>query len=152
MNIQLIHGVVNGNLVSKMLLSTGRGSTKSPSIHLWHQDVSRSSGAVGLLTGSWSDIDVAQHHNEEVRAMSRPDLVLYNGSGSISTCYTDIREVTEREGVTELLMVYDRLANGWKPPPGPGGATNFIFAVTVNVSFHDRNVEAHDRNLAVTQG
>ena len=51
---------------------------------------------------------------------------MYNASGvgdnaqAISTCYTDVQVVSKREGESQLVVVYDRLANHWEHAAGAG--------------------------------
>ena len=64
-----------------------------------------------------------------------------------TTAYTGLAEVNRsprahqgyfgrhvRDTVSRVLVVYDRLANGWNEPPGPWGTTDSVFSMLVSLS------------------
>ena len=61
-----------------------------------------------------------------------------------STAYTGLVEVTpdnagdrkadaNGSAASVVLVVYDRIANGWDMPPGPWGASDAIFSMRVTL-------------------
>ena len=51
-----------------------------------------------------------------------------------STAYTGLVEVAPDaadSGASVVLVVYDRIANGWDMPPGPWGAEDAVFSMRV---------------------
>lgn len=85
---------------------------------------------------SWVAFNVAAHHNA---AISDPSLqfdaqfVNATANKGWSTSYTSIVPMRS-VGEGSLLYCYDRLANGWKQPPGPYGKANTIFCVRLDVA------------------
>ena len=56
-----------------------------------------------------------------------------------TTAYTGLAELPttdeqRQRGQSRLLVVYDRLANGWSLPPGPWGDSDAIFSMVVTLS------------------
>lgn len=63
-----------------------------------------------------------------------------------TTAYTGLSELTRsppailspsgrgRDTVSRVLVVYDRLANGWQEPPGPWGTSDALFSMSVSLS------------------
>lgn len=83
----------------------------------------------------WEPFNLAEHHNAQV---SDPALhyiegfckAVENVESAQSTSYTGMRVV----GPDEVLLCYDRLANGWIGPPGPWGEADVVFCVRVKAT------------------
>lgn len=105
-----------------LLLSGGR-----PGLSLWV-----STDGEGR---AWQSVSLAAHHNAEAAGASmhytegfctcdEPD------GPAQSTSYTGMRAV----GPEEVLVSYDRLANGWGDAPGPWGQESAVFTVRVKAT------------------
>lgn len=101
------------------LLSGGREG-----VFLW---VSRDGGQ------EWQRVDLVAHHNAHVAPALRYPEGYPTGAApfpvSPTTSYTSLLAT----GPDEVLLCYDRLANGWKAAPGPYGEENAIFCVRIRV-------------------
>jgi len=79
----------------------------------------------------WQRINLAEHHNEFVpdTQMRFTELVtrIQKSDEKQTTSYTSIAPV----GPEEVLISYDRLANGWEGAPGPLGDADAVFTVRV---------------------
>src|SRR5206468_8354608 len=81
---------------------------------------------------AWEEIDIVSHHNRWA-----PDstyrIDFRSGEGKDgqdkSTAYTEIIEVAPNH----LLMIYDRMAFGWKSTPADSGEFNRIFVLPIEV-------------------
>ena len=93
-----------------LLLSGGR-----PGLFLW---INRQGDAA-----HWDKIDLVRHHNQWIK--DEPILKAVAGFDSNSSSYTEVRWLDERR----FLVVYDRLAYGWKAIPANSKATNSIWIV-----------------------
>jgi len=73
-------------------------------------------------------IDLQAHHNQLV-----PDEPIvqagFNDWAGDSSCYTEVVALDD----THLLVIYDRLANGWKPIPPDSQETNSVWVVQVKL-------------------
>lgn len=82
---------------------------------------------------AWTAFNVAAHHNAMVTDPAlKYDQGFVNATSDKgwSTSYTSIAAVDD----SSLVYCYDRLTNGWKPPPGPWGTANYLFCVHLTVS------------------
>jgi hypothetical protein len=71
----------------------------------------------------WDSIDLAAHHNAHVK--DEPIKKADASPGSNSSSYTEVRWLDARH----VLVIYDRLANGWKAIPADSKETNSIWVV-----------------------
>ena len=55
---------------------------------------------------------------------------------SATTAYTGLTSLDDET----LLLSYDRLANGWKGPPGQLGDSDKVFTMTVKITLKGDNV------------
>lgn len=79
----------------------------------------------------WERFNLASHHNacRPEEALRYPDAFCAGQDSSLSTSYTGMMKV----GPNEVLLSYDRLANGWHGAPGPWGQADMVFTVRVQV-------------------
>ncbi len=93
-----------------ILLSTGR-----PGIYLWV--------SIDPRAERWQSINILEHHNR----WAADDT--YRISPEQTTAYTELVEVAPNR----LLLVYDRVAFGWKPTPTDSGERSCIFVLPIMV-------------------
>jgi hypothetical protein len=77
---------------------------------------------------TWQTIDLGAHHN----ANWPKELVNEVGSGGPGRRTTSYTEVVSLGG-GELIVIYDRVGNGWKPIPEESKETNSVWVVKVRV-------------------
>jgi hypothetical protein len=81
----------------------------------------------------WRRTDLAAHHNACVPESMRFAAGYVGGQATVSpapsTSYTGLLPI----GPDEVLVAYDRLANGWKGAPGPYGEHDMVFCARVRV-------------------
>ncbi len=85
--------------------------------------------------GAWERINLGEHHNALLSDMDLHFSIAFcEAKGSFdpyqSTSYTDMVPV----GPEEVLICYDRLANGWNGAPGPWGEKDAVFCLRVRAS------------------
>jgi hypothetical protein len=73
----------------------------------------------------WEPWNLAAHHNALVR-----DPALHYAEPPQTTSYTGMTAL----GPDEVLLCYDRLANGWAGPPGPSGDADVVFTVRLKAT------------------
>jgi hypothetical protein len=80
-------------------------------------------------TAGWTPFNLAAHHNA---AVADPSLRFTsdNPTTSGTTSYTGLVAVP---GTDDVIVSYDRLANGWNPAPYPS-AVSAIFTVRISIS------------------
>jgi|EP01046_Picozoa_sp_COSAG06_P016752 hypothetical protein len=95
----------------------------------------RSGGALpagepaALFTPPWTERDQPAAYNA-TQPPSWPTKGYYNPDCAQSTMYTSISAV----GSSTVVLVYDRIGNGWWGPPGPFGSDDHVFAMRLQVS------------------
>jgi hypothetical protein len=103
-----------------ILLSGGR-----PGLYVWI--------CTDGLGNRWQRFNLAEHHNKSIRdSLLRYDEQFCKGGKpqpDQSTSYTDIASV----GSNEVIVCYDRLANGSDGAPGPWGQWDVVFCVRLRV-------------------
>lgn len=82
----------------------------------------------------WERLDLAAHHNallpDPGMGYSEAFCLGAHFEPYQSTAYTSMATI----GPEEVLLCYDRLANGWNGAPGPWGAADAIFCVRVRAT------------------
>ncbi|MFQ3592376.1 MAG: sialidase family protein [Gemmataceae bacterium] len=94
----------------KILLTGGR-----PGLFLW---LNRKGDAL-----RWDKIDLQAHHNKYIK--KEPILKAAAFFESDTSCYTEVRWLDDKR----FVVLYDRLANGWKAIPADSKATNSVWIV-----------------------
>mgnify|MGYP003338267515 CR=1 FL=1 len=69
-------------------------------------------------------------------ASDPPETTAYTGLSELPTSPPGLLKYGH-ETASRVLVVYDRLANGWKEPPGPWGAADAVFSMVVSLSVAD---------------
>jgi len=79
----------------------------------------------------WERFNLAEHHNACLaeETLHYPEAFCAGRDSSLSTSYTGMIQT----GPDEVLIAYDRLANGWQGAPGPWGEEDAVFTVRVKV-------------------
>eukprot|EP00041_Stephanoeca_diplocostata_P012298 m.206241 g.206241 ORF g.206241 m.206241 type:complete len:414 (+) comp18895_c0_seq2:210-1451(+) len=105
----------------RVVISTGR-----PGIFLWASGVHFTGDD---SVGGWTGFNLAAHHNARYSntALHYHDVI---PSTKETTSYTGLVTIP---GTEDVLVSYDRLANGWNPAPWPSAASA-IFVVRITVS------------------
>jgi hypothetical protein len=74
-------------------------------------------------------------------ASDPPQTTAYTGLSELPASpaglLTDANRQSGNETASRVLVVYDRLANGWKEPPGPWGPGDAVFSMVVSLSAAD---------------
>lgn len=85
----------------------------------------------------WHRLNLAEHHNAGVadQGMRFPEaFCAAQGESGLSTSYTGMAAI----GPDEVLLSYDRLANGWHGAPGPWGQHDAVFTMRLRVHREQR--------------
>ncbi len=75
---------------------------------------------------TWDSLDLMASHNNKVRDHTQRFQIPWTKS-AVTTSYTSLCLLNARKA----LVCYDRLGNGWRGAPGPHGATDTIFCVSI---------------------
>ena len=94
-----------------LLLTSGR-----PGLTLWRSP----DGQV------WQSFDLLEHHNATVHSHGQRFKTTWTQS-AITTGYTALCAL----GAGKALVCYDRLGNGWRGAPGPHGATDAVYCLSL---------------------
>ena len=82
----------------------------------------------------WERVNLGEHHNQLVEPNAGfSDAFCSAQAGedpAMSTSYTALMPW----GADGLIVAYDRLANGWAGAPGPNGAVDRVFSLSVTIS------------------
>ena len=82
----------------------------------------------------WERVNLGAHHNELVEREDQRYSAAFcraeQEDPAISTSYTSVMPL----GDDQLIVVYDRLANGWSEAPGRNGEVSSVFSVVLKVS------------------
>jgi hypothetical protein len=119
----------------------GAGSVEPQLVCLENGTLLLAGGRTGLFLwvcpegdgANWQRINLAEHHNACVADPALhypPAFCAAQGESGLSTAYTGMAAV----GGNEVLLSYDRLANGWRGAPGPWGTHDAVFAIRIQVS------------------